>query len=302
MARGYHGEMAYLERTAETRLNPATLLPGVRSIVCVGLLYKRTDGYQPLVGSRDSTRAAPEATDATARAVGRVAQYARGVDYHVVLHRMLRQLALRLTAALNDERWAWRACVDSAPVFERELAARAGLGWIGRNTCLLNADLGSYILLGELLTTLELAEDEPVTERCARCTRCIDACPTQALRAPYELDARRCIAYLTIEHRSAIPNELQRLMGAWVFGCDVCQQVCPHNHGAPLGTHPDLSANLIPPEIPLESLVTLTSGGYRRLTRGTAARRACLSMWQRNAAVAARNAASRPDAPRTDSA
>ncbi len=285
--------MAYLKRTAETRLNPAALLPGVRSVLCVGLCYKRTDGYQPLAARGGAAPEAAETDGASGRAIGRVAQYARGLDYHVVLHRMLRELVRRLAAALADDTWSWRACVDTAPVLERELAERAGLGWIGRNTCLLNADLGSYVLLGELFTSLDLTCDAPIAERCAECTRCVDACPTGALVAPRELDARRCIAYLTIEHRSAIPDEFHRLMGAWVFGCDICQQVCPYNHRAPLGTHPDLCANRIPPEVLLDSLATLTSGGHRRLTRGTAARRASPSMWRRNAGIAAGNAAGR---------
>ena len=169
--------------------------------------------------------------------MGRVAQYVRGPDSHRVLRAMLNELVDQLRCRL-DEPFDARVFVDTGPILERELAAAAGLGWVGRNTMLLNEGLGSYLFLGEVLTTLELGVDSPVADRCGNCTRCLDACPTHALVAPYQLDASRCISYLTIEHRGQVPEELCELIGDWVCGCDVCQQVCPYNRRAPLATQP----------------------------------------------------------------
>jgi epoxyqueuosine reductase len=215
---------------------------------------------------------------------GRVAQYARGRDYHVVLRRMLETLVARLHAQLNEPFEA-RVFVDTGPLLERELAAAAGLGWIGRNTCLLHPHRGAYLLLGEVVTTRELEPDAPLLDQCARCRRCLDACPTGALTAPYQMNASRCISYLTIEHRGAVADELAEYLGDWVYGCDICQQVCPYNARTPRATHPELAADLIAPALPLASLLTLRSGDHRRLTRDTAARRARREMWQRNAAL-----------------
>jgi epoxyqueuosine reductase len=299
LAEGYGGTMGYLRRNVPYRAEPGKLLAGARSVICVGLNYKRADGYV-----RPGSEAGHEVAGCVARGdhleggcgdasepgpTGGVAQYARGRDYHIVLRDMLDTLLEQVRGELG-ETFDARVFVDTGPVLERELAVAAGLGWFGRNTCLLNGRLGSYLLLGEALTTLELAADEPVGERCGSCRRCVEACPTGALVAPYELDARRCIAYLTIEHRGAIAEELQPLMGDHVFGCDVCQQVCPYNAKAPLATHPAMTADVLPARLDLSRLVQMGAGEYRRLTRGSAATRARPSMWRRNAAIALSNA------------
>ncbi len=277
LARGYAGSMAFLARNVRLRLDPARLLPGAKTVICGAVNYRREDGY---IG--------PAGASATRSGAGRVAQYARGHDYHVVLRRMLEALLANLRREL-DEPFDARVFVDTGPLLERELAANAGLGWIGKNTCLLNGRWGSYLLLGEILTTLELPPDEAVTERCARCTRCITACPTGALRGPRQLDASRCIAYLTIEHRAEIPAALRSAIGDRLFGCDVCQQVCPYNARAPRGRQPEINSERLPAQLDLRSLIDLPAGEYRRLTRGTAGTRAGRAIWVRNAAICLEN-------------
>ena len=286
LARGYDGTMSYLSRNVPLRYNPAGLLEGARSVLCVALAYKRADGYQ-----RPSQVGALPGDSHERLPTGRIAQYARGRDYHVVLREMLDQVVVRMRADLREPFDA-RVFVDTGPLAERELAAAAGLGWIGKNTCLLNEHLGSYLLLGEVVTTLPLPPDEPVPERCGHCTRCLDTCPTKALVQPHQMDATRCISYLTIEHRGEVPTELHAGLGDWLFGCDRCQQVCPYNAKAPLGTHPDLTKDRVPDRQPLLPLLGLRSGDYRRLTRDSALRRARRNMWRRNAALLMGNATS----------
>ncbi len=273
LERGYAGSMAYLHRYQALRGDPAQLLPGARSIICVGLAYRR-----------------PEPPPDAAEPSGRIAQYARGYDYHTIMRRMLLEVAERLRASL-DVAFEARPFVDTGPLLERELAARAGLGWVGKNTLLLHPQFGSWLLLGELVTTLALEPDEPMSDHCGSCTACIDACPTGAFPTPYTLDASRCISYLTIERRSEIPADLAPLMGDWVYGCDICQEVCPFTRKAAPGTHAALMADRLPARIPLAPLTRLTSGDYRRLTRDSAARRATRPMWMRNAKIALRNIA-----------
>ncbi len=213
LAEGYHAEMGYLARpdAVEKRRDPRLIMPGVRSVVVVGM------NYYP--GGFPSAQVHH----------GRVSRYAWGEDYHDVMLDKLECLAGRITE-LVDRSVSHRAYVDFGPLMERELASRAGLGWIGKNTNLIHPSLGSYIFLGELLLSVELEADPPVSEdRCGSCTACIEACPTGALVAPRVLDARRCISYLTIEHRGVIPEALRPSMGDWVFGCDICQEVCPWN-------------------------------------------------------------------------
>jgi epoxyqueuosine reductase len=283
LAAGYAGTMSYLGRNVHLRAEPARLLPGARSILSVGLNYRRADGY--LGPSGPVAAAEPGDREPT----GRIAQYARGRDYHVVLRRMLRTLIERLRERLQEP-FACRLFVDTGPLLERELAAAAGLGWIGKNTCLLNPRLGSYIFLGEILTTLEIWPDEPVAEGCGSCTRCLDACPAKAFVAPFQLNASRCASYLTAEHRGVIPEELHASLGDRVLGCDVCQQVCPFNRLAPLGAHPDIQADLIPARLPLADFLRLSEADYRRMTSGSAAARIRPEMWRRNAAIALANA------------
>ena len=280
---GHAGAMGYLRRNVEIRAEPARLLPGARSIICVALNYGRPEPGAPSLAQQGVGDGSP------APPTGRVAQYARGRDYHLVMRGTLQKLVERLRQEL-DEPFEARVCVDTAPLLERELARAAGLGWIGKNTCLLHERLGSHVFLGEVLTTLELEPDSPVPDRCGTCTRCLDACPTEALVAPYQLDASRCISYFTIEHRGQVPAEFHAGIGDWIFGCDICQQVCPFNAKAPAATHPEIIEDRIPARLDLLDLLNLDSANYRRLTKDTAARRATRHMWRRNAAIALGNA------------
>ena len=166
--------------------------------------------------------------------------YAWGDDYHEVIRSKLGALVERMRTELVEPFEA-RVCVDTAPILERELAAAAGIGWIGKNTLVLHHELGSYFFLGAIVTTLDLAPDEPLPDHCGTCTACLDACPTQAFPKPYEMDASRCISYLTIEHRGDISKPFQKMMGDWVFGCDVCQEVCPYNRSAPTTREPRIA-------------------------------------------------------------
>ncbi len=267
--RGWHGELAYLERddSVRRRLDPRDALEGCRSLVVVSVSYAtlddltgerptRADGARPpsRPGSDDRDRsAARSAGDRDAEPTGDppgdpaaallepiVARYASGNrDYHLLFEERLGELAARVQALAPGTET--KPYVDYGPVLERDHAQRAGLGWIGKNTLLIDPDRGSYLLLGELLTTLELPPDEPFTaDRCGTCSRCIEACPTDAIRGPRELDARRCISYLTIELKGSIPEELRPMIGNRVFGCDICQEVCPWNRKVSGGGDPEL--------------------------------------------------------------
>jgi epoxyqueuosine reductase len=257
---GHAGTMGYLERRVEERLDPARVLPGVRSVLCVALNY-----YQG------------ETSDPTWRPIAR---YARGLDYHDVIGPRLERLAAHLAVTMGARS---RGYVDTGPVLERDLAARAGLGWIGKNTMLLHPRLGSWFFIGVLLTTAELAHDEPLSDRCGTCRACLDACPTGAFVAPYVLDARRCVSYLTIEHRGDIAEAAHAGMAGWQFGCDVCQDVCPWNRKAPVTREgafepprpfPDASA-----------LATMDDETLRRRFAGTPLLRAKPSGLRRNARI-----------------
>jgi epoxyqueuosine reductase len=288
--RGCAGEMGYLERWRELRVDPRKLLPHARSVIVVGY---RDDGrssgevLDDEPGQADGKRM-PAATDGPR---GRVARYACGRDYHRVIRKMLRRLVGQLHRLL-DEPFETRVCVDTAPIIEREAAAAAGIGWIGKNTMLIEPGLGSTLMLGEVVTTLELEPSASLSNRCGSCTRCLDACPTGALIAPYRMDASRCIAYLTIEHRSEIPASLQPLMGDWVFGCDLCQSVCPYNRKAAQGIPADAcgSENPLLPRPLLSELLALTEEKYRACLAGSPMKRATLEMLKRNAAIALANA------------
>jgi len=279
LARGYAGEMDYLKRHHELRANPANLLPGARSVVVVAQSYRPAPADEKRYRNDDGT---PHC---------RIARYAWGRDYHRVLREKLRDLVLTLRQALAEP-FDSRICVDTAPIIEREVAAAAGIGWIGKNTMLLHPRLGSYIFLGEVVTTLELAPGQPMADRCGICTRCLHACPTRALHEPFAMDAHRCIAYLTIEHRGTVPAELAAKMGDWVFGCDLCQEVCPFNQKASPGEE---SAYRLPPDPswlprpPLSDLLSWTDEDYRRHLAGKAIRRAKPDMLRRNASIALAN-------------
>ena len=202
-----HGDMNWME-DFKKRLDPEKILPGAKSVIVIAVNYYRE---QP----------------PTKRGYGRIARYAYGRDYHKVLKGILKKIAAHLEI-LNPECQS-KICVDSAPILEKAYAVKAGLGFIGKNTTLITKEFGSFVLLGEILTTAELASDAPATGTCGTCTRCLDACPTKALTAAHTMDARRCISYLTIEHRRPIEPELASKMGNLIFGCDICQEVCPYN-------------------------------------------------------------------------
>jgi epoxyqueuosine reductase len=266
-ARGMAGEMRYLtDRRADVRRDPQNLLPGARSIICVGKLYNQ---------------APPPEREGHAI----FSRYAWGRDYHDVLREALEELAHKL-AAVEPHRW--KICVDSAPLLERSYARQAGLGWIGRNTCLINEPLGSWFFLGELIATLELEPDAPPPDRCGTCTRCIDACPTRAIVPAgdaWTLDARRCISYLNIELRGPFSEEQQAWLGPRVFGCDICQEVCPWNARAPESNEPAFRP-LYDPAPPLEELAALSPEEFRERFRGTPVMRAKYEGLLRNVAAA----------------
>ncbi|MCS7187225.1 MAG: tRNA epoxyqueuosine(34) reductase QueG, partial [Armatimonadota bacterium] len=216
LEQGFHGTMAYMEQRKAERTDVKLLMPDAKSVIVVAISY-----FVP-----DKPNKCPEGIR------GLVARYAWGLDYHEVLLRKLKALFDHLKALLGD--WVkGKAWVDTGPILERDFAFQAGLGWFGKNTCLINPKIGSYLFLGELIVNIPLTPDEPFSRSyCGKCVRCITACPTGALIAPYQLDARRCISYLTIELRGSIPRELRPLIGTWVFGCDICQDVCPWNRKA----------------------------------------------------------------------
>jgi epoxyqueuosine reductase len=222
---------------------------------------------------------------------GKIARYALGNDYHEILKNKLRALADWMR-----QRWPkieTRACVDTAPLMEKDLAARAGIGWIGKNTCLINERVGSWLFLGEIVTTLELPPDEPATDHCGTCTRCLDACPTQAITAPYQLDASKCISYLTIEHRQAIDEPLQEKIGDWLYGCDICQDVCPHNRQPPQSTEPDFSPRFAAGAIETQQVLDWQPPDYQVALRGSAMKRIKLPLLQRNALIVTNNHANK---------
>ena len=272
---GFHGEMGYMQRHARLRARPQELLPGAVRVVSV-----RMD-YWP-----GEARAAEEVlADPT---LGYISRYALGRDYHKVLRRSLARLAAALAGRIGG--FGYRVCVDSAPVLEKAHARNAGLGWIGKHTNLIARDAGSWFFLGEILTDLPLPVDEPASAHCGTCQACIPACPTAAIIAPFRLDARRCISYLTIEHKSAIPEELRPAIGNRIYGCDDCQLVCPWNKFARAAAHPDFKVRHAldarsPPE-----LFLWTAGEFEERMRGSAIHRLGYERWSRNIAVALGNA------------
>lgn len=264
VARGYAGEMTYLtDRRGPMRTDPRSLLPSAKSIICAAKSY------------REHSVGTPTAV---------VARYAQAEDYHSVLKRDLQTLVARMEEQLGS--FEHKICVDTAPLLERSYAREAGLGWIGRNTCLINQEEGSFLFLGEVLVSLELEPDQPVAYRCGTCSRCVDACPTNALvPAGHEtlLDSTRCISYLTIEKKGAIPEESRTEVGTHVFGCDICQDVCPWNARLARDT-PATST-----EFDLTALASLSADEFRGLYRETPVWRSKHSGFLRNVAVAMGN-------------
>jgi epoxyqueuosine reductase len=270
---GMHGDMAWMATTREVRADPASLLPGCRSVIAVAMSYRT---------SRPPSTDPPPTADRVW-----VSRYAWGRDYHRVLKRRLVRLGKWLADRAPGS--AWRTCVDTAPILEREWAARAGLGWIGKNTMLLNRKLGSELFLGVLLTDLELVPDAPATSHCGRCTACLEACPTSAFPEPGVLDARRCVSYLTIEHRGEIPDEAAAGMGAMVAGCDICNEVCPWTRRAPADRHPEFQPAPGRERPRAAELEALDEDGWRAWRAGSALNRIPWTSLRRSLAIARRN-------------
>lgn len=247
---GYAGQMHYLEERRQAYSHPQHVLDGVQSLLVLAMPYRTAEPIASTVGQ------------------GRVSRYAWGDDYHDVIHERLKMLLEELERLAPGARA--RGVVDTAPLMERDLAQLAGLGWIGKNTLLLDRSLGSWFFLAVLLTDVPLVPDEPfAADHCGTCTACLDACPTQAFPAPYVLDARRCISYLNIELREAAPQELRPGMGDWVFGCDVCQDVCPWNHRAPVTDEPAFQPLAATNPLPLAELFDLDEQAFRARFRDT---------------------------------
>jgi epoxyqueuosine reductase len=273
LARGFAADMSWLPRSAGTRADVRNLLPGARSVIATATLYNTNRPY--------SSELPPDAA--------RISRYAWGDDYHDVLKRRLDAL-LEWMRATSSEPFNARAYVDTGPVQERVYAQYAGLGWIGKNTCLINAEMGSWLFLGEIVCTLDLEPDTQGLEQCGSCTRCLEACPTGALVEPGVLDSNRCISYLTIEARGPLPAEYLEAMGTHVYGCDICQEVCPYNQPAPTSSDPHWQPR---PGLDLPGLVDLamqTDNELSDLLRRSPMKRPKIEYLRRNFTIALANA------------
>jgi len=279
LAQGLYGSMEWMARHGEKRARPDELIPGTVRVISVGLDYGR-DPDEAWATLDDGKRAY-------------VARYALGRDYHKLMRQRLQALADRIADVVGP--FGHRVFVDSAPVLERALARNAGLGWIGKHTCLIDKDGGSWFFLGEIFVDLPLPVDAPACEHCGTCRRCIDICPTQAITAPYRLDARRCIAYLTIEHEGVIDEALRPLIGNRIFGCDDCQLVCPWNKFAKTTDEPDFRARNDLDRATLAQLFAWSEEEFLQRTEGSAIRRSGYERWLRNIAIALGNAPTKPD-------
>jgi epoxyqueuosine reductase len=275
LAQGWHGEMEYMARHGTLRARPQELHPGTLRVIACRMNYL-TEGEA--IPGKDKAE---------------IARYARGRDYHKVLRSRLQALCDRIKAEVGE--FGYRVFTDSAPVMEVELAAKAGIGWRGKHTLLLSRSAGSWFFLGEIYCDLPLPVDSPEKNSCGTCERCIDVCPTQAIRAPYQLDARRCISYLTIEHKSAIPEALRALIGNRVYGCDDCQTVCPWNRFASPSGEADFRVRNGLDRATLVELFAWTEAEFDLRLRGSPIRRIGYERWLRNLAVGLGNAPSAPD-------
>jgi epoxyqueuosine reductase len=275
LAAGRHGEMHYMQRHGSKRFRPAELVPGTVSVVCVRMNYQP----EPLATTIERL-ADPN--------VAFVSRYAVGRDYHKLLRQRLQKLADWLVLQVGPH--GYRVFTDSAPVMEKALARNAGLGWIGKHTNLIARDAGSYFFLGEIYTDLNFASDEPASAHCGTCRTCMDVCPTAAIVAPFELDARRCISYLTIENTGPIPEEFRVAMGNRIYGCDDCQIFCPWNKFARVSTEPDFSARHGLDQLGLIEAFGWDENTFLAKTQGSAIRRIGHVSWLRNVAVAMGNA------------
>ena len=274
---GRHGQMEYMQRHAQLRSNPELLVPGTVRVICVSMNYLPPESDFDAEWQRleDPTQAV-------------VSMYARGRDYHKVLRNRLQEFARLIEARIG--KLGYRVFTDSAPLMEVELARKAGLGWRGKHTLLLNRESGSTFFLGEILVDVPLPVDQEIEEHCGTCTSCIDVCPTQAITAPYQLDARRCISYLTIENPDSIPVEFRNAMGNRVYGCDDCQLICPWNKFAKRTELPDFVQRHGLGQATLLQLWSWTEAEFEQRHEGSAIRRIGYSRWRRNLAVAIGNA------------
>ena len=280
LSKGYAGQMEYLVRNLDRRSHPGKVLPGARTVLCVGMNYDQERGAEP----------------ADERPRGRISRYARGDDYHDLMNARLKRLLGWIQTL--DPGVKGRVYVDTGPVLERDFAARAGLGWFGKHTNLIHKRKGSWFFLGEILLTVPLVYDRPVADHCGTCTLCMDACPTDAIPQPYVLDSNRCISYLTIELKGAIPRPYREKMGDWIYGCDICQEVCPWNRKQARPTaEPSLKARagLDAPE--LDELLSMDQTAFSRRFRGSPIKRARRRGLLRNAAVALGNRGTAVDIP-----
>ncbi|GAB2180541.1 tRNA epoxyqueuosine(34) reductase QueG [Denitratisoma sp. agr-D3] len=269
LAAGFHGEMDYMASHGSKRSRPAELVPGTRSVITARLNYR------------------PQATDSTSvlsdASKAHVSRYALGRDYHKVLRNRLQKLAERIAGETGP--LGYRAFTDSAPVMEVALAAQSGIGWRGKHTLLLTREAGSYFFLGEIYTDLPLPADAPVSDHCGSCSACLQSCPTGAIVAPYQVDARRCISYLTIELKGSIPEPLRPLIGNRVYGCDDCQLCCPWNRFAPLSREEDFAVRNGLDQASLVALFAWEEEEFNRRLEGSAIRRIGHERWLRNLAV-----------------
>lgn len=279
LAKQYHGDMDYMAKHGTKRSRPAELVPGTLRVISVNLNYlpaQVADGWQVL--------ATPDKAY--------VARYAMGRDYHKVMRQKLQQLCTRITDTYGQ--FEYRVFADSAPVMEVALATKAGVGWRGKHTLLLNRQQGSWFFLGEIYTNLPLPIDAPTTAHCGSCSACIDICPTRAIVAPYELDARRCISYLTIEHKGSIPLELRPLIGNRIYGCDDCQLICPWNKFAVNTEESDFAVRNGLDSSALIDCFAWTEAEFQARMAGSAIYRIGYTQWLRNVAVGLGNAPSTP--------
>lgn len=280
--KGYAGDMDYIGNRFEMRVDPDKLVSGVKRIISLRMNYfqSRNESMQGL-----NFLNAPDK--------GFISSYALGRDYHKVIRRRLEQVAQSVQSIIGA--FGYRVFTDSAPVMEVELATKAGLGWRGKHTLLINKNAGSWFFLGEIYTDLDLPLDSLSGEHCGTCTRCIDICPTKAIIAPYKLDARRCISYLTIEHRGSIPKEFRKLMGNRIYGCDDCQVVCPWNKYASVTAVPDFNVRGVLDGEALVKLFSWSESDFHQYTEGSPIRRIGYERWLRNVACALGNAPTTPE-------
>ncbi len=258
---GYQGKMSYMENHFDKRLDPSKLVPGAKTVI--SLLYN----YYPEKTLEDSNSF-------------KIAKYAYGEDYHFVIKRKLRAVLEGMRSAIGE--FEGRAFVDSAPVLERSWAKRAGLGWIGKNSLLLNRSRGSFFFLAELIVDVEATPDSPIGDYCGTCTACIDACPTDAIPEPYIIDSNKCISYLTIELKDAIPNQFKGQMEDWIFGCDICQDVCPWNRFSQPHKEPDFAPSEELKELQKADWVELTEETFRKVFKQSAVKRTRYNGLMRN--------------------